>query len=193
MSEDKDSAFFADGVHEDILTNLALVNELKVVSRTTVTQYRDSKKTLKQIGDELGVAYILEGSVRRIGNKVRVTGQLINARTDEHVWAKSYDKDLTDVFAIQASLSQEIASALQAAITPQAQKFIERRPTENPVAYDAFLKGRDTRNNALAGRPAPLKQAEDYFQSAVDQDSKFAAAWGGLRARRDFLREARRA
>jgi TolB-like protein/Flp pilus assembly protein TadD len=180
MSEEKDSAFFADGVHEDVLTNLALVNELKVVSRTTVTQYRDSKKPLKQIGEELGVAYILEGSVRRVGNKVRVTGQLINARTDEHVWAKSYDRDLTDVFAIQASLSQEIASALQAAITPQAQKFLERRPTENPVAYDAFLKGRDSRNKARSGAPAPLKQAENYFQSAVDQDPKFAAAWGEL-------------
>jgi TolB-like protein/cytochrome c-type biogenesis protein CcmH/NrfG len=180
MSEEKDSAFFADGVHEDILTNLALVNELKVVSRTTVTQYRDSKKSMKQIGEELGVAYILEGSVRRMGNKVRVTGQLINARTDEHVWAKSYDRDLTDIFAIQASLSQEIASALQAAITPQAQKFIERRPTENPVAYDAFLKGRDIRNKSRTGRPGPLKQAEEQFQLAVNQDPKFAAAWGEL-------------
>ncbi len=180
MSEEKDSAFFADGVHEDLLTNLALVPELKVVSRTTVTQYRDSKKTMKQIGDELGVAYILEGSVRRVGNKVRVTGQLINARTDEHVWAKNYDRDLTDIFAIQASLSQEIASALQAAITPSAQKFLERRPTENPVAYDAFLKGRTIRNTMVSGRPAPLKQAEEFFQSAVDQDPKFAAAWGEL-------------
>lgn len=180
MSEEKDSAFFADGMHEDILTNLALINELRVVSRTTVVQYRDSKKTLRQIGDELGVAYILEGSVRRVGNKVRVTGQLINARTDEHVWAKSYDRDLTDVFAIQASLSQEIAGALQAAITPQAQKFIERRPTENPVAYDAFLRGRNTSNTMITGAPVPLKQAEEFFQSAVDQDTKFAAAWGEL-------------
>ena len=180
MSEDKDTGFFADGVHEDLLTNLALVSELKVVSRTTVMQYRGSSKSMKQIGEELGVAYILEGSVRRSGNKVRVTGQLINARTDEHVWAKSYDRDLTDVFAIQASLSQEIAGALQAAITPSAQKFIERRPTENPVAYDAFLKGRELRNTMRSGLPAPLKQAEDYFQAAVDQDPKFAAAWGEL-------------
>src|ERR1019366_4222673 len=180
MSDDKDTGYFTDGVHEDILTNLALIPELKVVSRTTVTQYRDSKKTLRQIGDELGVAYIREGSVRRSGNKVRVTGQLINARTDEHVWARSYDRDLTDVFAIQASLSQEIASALQAAITPQAQKFIERRPTENPVAYDFFLKGRDVRNRARSGLPVPLKQAETLFQSAVEQDPNFAAAWGEL-------------
>jgi TolB-like protein len=180
MSEEKDSAFFADGVHEDILTNLALIPELKVVSRTTVTQYRDTKKTLRQIGAELGVAYILEGSVRRAGSKVRVTGQLINARTDEHVWAKKYDRDLSDIFAIQASLADEIATALQAAITPEAKKQIERRPTENPVAYDAFLKARDTRNKARSGAPAPLKLAENYFQSAVDQDPKFAAAWGEL-------------
>src|SRR5262249_37892591 len=137
-----------DGVHEDLLTNLALVSELKVVSRTTMTQYRGTTKSMKQIGEELGVAYILEGSVRRSGNKVRVTGQLINARTDEHVWAKSYDRDLTDIFAIQATLAQEIASALQAAISPQAQKFLERRPTENPIAYDDYLKGRDIRNRA---------------------------------------------
>jgi TolB-like protein/Tfp pilus assembly protein PilF len=180
MSEEKDSAFFADGVHEDILTNLALVNELKVVSRTTVTQYRDTKKSMKQIGEELGVAYILEGSVRRAGNKVRVTGQLINARTDEHVWAKSYDKDLTDIFAIQSALAQEIASALSAAISPQAQKFIESRPTENPVAYDAFLQGRAIRNTMRSGLPAPLKRTEGYFQAAVEQDPKFAAAWGEL-------------
>jgi TolB-like protein len=180
MSEDKDTGFFADGVHEDLLTNLALVSELKVVSRTSVMQYRGTTKTLRQIGEELGVAYILEGSVRRAGNKVRVTGQLINARTDEHVWAKSYDRDITDVFAIQASLSQEIASALQAAITPQAQKFMERKPTENPVAYDAFLKGRQVINTMRNGVPGPLKEAEDYFQAAVDQDPKFAAAWGEL-------------
>ena len=181
MSEDKDaSAFFADGVHEDILTNLALIPELKVVSRTTVTQYRDTKKTLRQVGEELGVSYILEGSVRRVGNKVRVTGQLINARTDEHVWAKKYDRDITDVFAIQASLADEIATALQAAITPEAKKQIERRPTENLVAYDAFLKGRETTNNMPSGRRSDLIKAEGFFQTAVDQDPKFAAAWGQL-------------
>src|SRR5439155_10092310 len=114
--------------------NLALVSELKVVSRTTVTQYRDSKKTLRQIGAELGVAYILEGSVRRSGNKVRVTGQLINARTDEHVWAKSYDRDLTDIFAIQASLATEIAGALSTALSPATKTLIERRPTDNAAA-----------------------------------------------------------
>ena len=180
MSDDKDSGFFADGVHEDILTHLALIRDLKVVSRTTVTQYRDTKKTMRQIGEELGVAYILEGSVRRAGNKVRVTGQLINARTDEHVWAKAYDRDLTDIFAIQAALATEIADSLSATLSPDTRKLIARRPTENPAAYDAYLKGRDLRNRAAAGLPAPLKQAEKSFQTAVDLDPRFAAAWGEL-------------
>ena len=180
MSEDKDTGFFADGVHEDLLTNLALVPDLKVVSRTSVMQYRGTTKTMKQIGEELGVAYILEGSVRRSGNKVRVTGQLINTRTDEHVWAKSYDRDLTDIFAIQAALSQEIAGALSAAISPQTQKFLERRPTENPVAYDFYLRGRDLRNRSPTGAGPALREEEALFTSAVQQDPKFAAAWGEL-------------
>ena len=180
MSEDKENAFFTDGVHEDILTNLALIRDLKVISRTTVVRYRDSKKSVREIGEELGVAYILEGSVRRAGNKVRVTGQLINTRTDEHVWAKAYDRDLTDIFAIQAALAQEIAGALEAAISPQAQKQIARRPTDNPAAYDLFLRGRDTRNRAPTASPEALEKSEQLFQGAVDLDPNFAAAWGEL-------------
>ena len=180
MSDDKNNAFFTDGVHEDILTNLALIRDLKVISRTTVVRYRDSKKSVREIGEELGVAYILEGSVRRAGNKVRVTGQLINTRTDEHVWAKAYDRDLTDIFAIQAALAQEIAGALEAAISPQAQKQIARRPTDNPAAYDLFLRGRDTRNRAPTASPEALEKSEQLFQGAVDLDPNFAAAWGEL-------------
>jgi TolB-like protein/Flp pilus assembly protein TadD len=180
MSDDKDTGFFADGVHEDLLTNLALVPELKVISRTSVLQYRGTTKTMKQIGAELGVAYLLEGSVRRAGNKVRVTAQLINTRTDEHAWARSYDRDLTDIFAIQAALSQEIAGALSAAISPQTQKLLQRRPTENPVAYDLYLQGRDTRNRAPTASQAALARAETLFQRAVEADPSFAAAWGEL-------------
>lgn len=180
MSEAKENGFFSDGVHEDILTDLALIPELKVVSRTTVMRYRDSTKSLRQIGEELGVAYILEGSVRRAGNKVRVTGQLINARTDDHVWAKNYDRDLTDIFVIQADLAQEIASSLAAALSPQVQHQIAQQPTDNLVAYDFFLKGRDVQNRAASGIQAPLREAESLFKSAVEQDPKFAAAWGEL-------------
>ena len=180
MSEDKDTGFFADGVHEDLLTNLALVPELKVVSRTSVMQYRGTTKTMRQIGEELGVAYVLEGSVRRAGNRVRVTGQLINTRTDEHVWAESYDRDLTDIFSIQAELSKRIAGALSAAISPEMKKFLERKPTENPVAYDFFLKGRASRNNSPTSTAPAVREAEELFKSAVQQDPKFAAAWGEL-------------
>jgi TolB-like protein len=180
LSDEKDSAFFTDGMHEDILTNLALIGELRVVSRTSVMQYRSTTKPMKQIGTELGVAYLLEGSVRRVGNKVRVTGQLINARTDEHVWAKSYDRDLTDIFAIQAALAQEIAGALSTAILPATQRLLARRPTENPVAYDDFLRARASRNSGRVGTRAALREQEALFQSAVRQDPTFAAAWGEL-------------
>ena len=180
MSEEKDSLFFTDGIHEDILTNLALIRDLHVVSRTSVMQYRGTTKTIRQIGTELRVAYVLEGSVRRAGSKVRVTGQLINARNDEHVWAKAYDRDITDIFAIQAELSQEIAGALATALSPQVKTLIDRRPTENLAAYDLYLKGRDVLNRSPSGQPARLKEAEGFLQQAVDADPKFAAAWCSL-------------
>ena len=180
MSEDKDTGFFADGVHEDLLTTLALVPELKVVSRTSVLQYRGTTKTIRQIGRELGVAYVLEGSVRRSGNRVRVTGQLIDSRSDEHVWAKNYDRDLTDVFSIQTALSQEIAAALSAAISPQTRQLLDRRPTQSAQAYDFYLRGRDVRDRAPSGMAGPLREAIAFFKSAVTEDPKFAAAWGEL-------------
>ncbi len=178
MSEGKDGAFFADGMHEDILTNLALVRELHVVSRTSVMQYRGTTKTTREIAKELGVAYVLEGSVRRAGSKVRVTGQLIDARTDEHIWAKAYDRDITDVFAIQAELSQAIATALSAALSPQEKQLLDRRPTENLAAYDAYLKARGLRQ-LNAGSP---QESEPFLKEAVRLDPKFALAWAELAA-----------
>jgi TolB-like protein/cytochrome c-type biogenesis protein CcmH/NrfG len=179
MSEDKDNAFFTDGVHEDILTNLALIRELRVVSRTSVQSYRGTAKPMKQIAEELGVTYILEGSVRRSGNKVRVTGQLIHAATDEHVWAQSYDRDLTDVFTIQAELSQQIAGALKAALSPEEKVMIARRPTENPAAYDQFLRARDIRNRESNTRDS-FKRRVGLLEKAVELDPGFAQAWGEL-------------
>ena len=176
MSEEKDSGFFCDGIHEDILTNLALVRQLRVVSRTSVMQYRGTTKPMRQIAQELGVAYVLEGSVRRAGNKVRVTGQLIRAATDEHVWAKSFDRDLTDVFSIQAELSQEIAGALSAALSPEEKSFLERRRTENLAAYDAYAKARQLR----ASVSVTSLDVEPGLQRAVDLDPKFAEAWAEL-------------
>jgi TolB-like protein/Tfp pilus assembly protein PilF len=181
MSEEKDSAFFTDGIHEDILTNLALIRELRVVSRTSVMSFRGTTKPMKQIAQELGVTYILEGSVRRAGNKVRVTGQLIHAATDEHVWAQSYDRDLTDIFAIQAELSQQIAGALKAALSPEEKALIARKPTENPAAYDLFLRARDILNRENNTYAARLRQIA-LLQQAVDLDPAFAQAWGELAA-----------
>jgi len=175
MSEDKENAFFADGIHEDILTTLAVVRDLKVVSRTSVAQYRNTTKPIGQIAQELGVAYVLEGSVRRAGNKVRVTGQLIRAATDEHVWAKSYDRDLNDIFAIQSELATEIAGSLQSALSPQEKSLIDRRPTDNLAAYDDYLKARRD-----VQADFKLAEAETLLEQAVSLDPKFAEAWAEL-------------
>jgi TolB-like protein/Tfp pilus assembly protein PilF len=185
MSEDKDaSAFFADGMHEDLLTNLAFVRDLHVVSRTSVMQYRNTLKPISQIAQELKVAYVLEGSVRRAGNKVRVTGQLIRAATDEHVWANNYDRDLSDVFAIQAELSKSIAGALQAVLSPETKALLERRPTDNPAAYDAYLRARQLNNS---GAFLAVRDLVVLLRRAVELDPKFAAAWADLARNEAFV------
>src|SRR6478736_7205808 len=176
MSEEKDSAFFTDGIQEDILTNLALIPELHVVSRTSVMQYRNTTKTIRQIAQELGVTSVLEGSVRRAGNKVRVTGQLIKAGTDEHVWAKSYDRELSDIFAIQEALATEIAAALKTAITPQQKTIIAGRATTNVEAYNNHLKARNIILWSGVNR-ATLPDLDRLLQSAVQQDPNFVPAW----------------
>jgi TolB-like protein/Tfp pilus assembly protein PilF len=174
MSDEKGNEFFTDGIQEDILTNLALVHEIRVVSRTSVMQYRGTKKSIGQIAAELGVEYILEGSVRRAGSKVRVTGQLIHAATDEHVWAKAYDRDLTDIFAIQSELSQAIATELKAALSPEEKAAIERKPTEDSAAYDLYLRSR--RLTEAGDRAERLV----LLEKAVALDPSFARAWGDL-------------
>ncbi|MBI4622985.1 MAG: TIR domain-containing protein [Verrucomicrobia bacterium] len=180
LSDEKEAnAFFADGIHEDILTSLSNIRELRVTSRTTAAQYRDTKKSLRQIGEEIQVAYILEGSVRRAGNRVRITGQLINAATDEHLWAKSYDRELTDIFAVQAELAKAIASELHAAISPQEKSALERRPTENLAAYDLYLKARALRNLARP-TPADIAERKRLLERALELDPKFLQTWTEL-------------
>ncbi len=176
MSEEKDSAFFTDGIQEDILTNLALISELHVVSRTSVMQYRNTTKTIRQIAQELGVTYVLEGSVRRAGNKVRVTGQLIRAATDEHVWAKSFDRELSDIFAIQEALATEIAGALKTAITPQQKTIIAGRATTNVDAYNNHLKARDIILWSGISR-ATMPELDRLLHAAVQLDTNFVPAW----------------
>lgn len=176
MSEEKDSGFFTDGIQEDILTNLALIPDLRVVSRTSVMQYRNTTKTIRQIATELGVTYVLEGSVRRAGNKVRVTGQLIRAGTDEHVWAKAFDREISDIFAIQAELATEIAGALKTAITPQQKNIIAGRATTSVDAYNDYLKAREIRLWSGVTR-ATRPDLDRLLQAAIQRDPNFVPAW----------------
>jgi TolB-like protein len=182
MSSEKDNEFFADGVHEDVITNLAKIRDLKVISRTSVLAYRDTAaRNLKKIAAELGVASILEGSVRRAGNKVRVTAQLIDARTDEHLWAETYDGDTDDIFALQAKLAQQIATALKANLTAGERALIERRPTQDQVAYDLFLQGRILKQGLSATATREIYESViDLYERAVERDPGFAYAQAQL-------------
>src|SRR5213595_1115173 len=140
LSGDPDNTYFADGMQDDILTNLSKIGDLKVISRTSVMSYRGQARNVREIGKALGVSNILEGSVRRSGNKVRVNVQLIDATNDQHVWAEDYDGDLSDVFKIQTDLATKIASALQAKLSPTEKEQMTHKPTENSDAYLAFVQ-----------------------------------------------------
>src|SRR5216110_428688 len=180
LSDEKENAYFADGIQDDVLTNLSKIGDLKVISRTSVMPYRGKASNLREIGKTLGVGAILEGSVRRIGNRVRVNVQLINADTDEHMWAEDYDRDLTDVFAIQTDLAQQIVRELQAKLSPMEKAQIEKKPTQNPDAYLAFVRGHD-----LFTRPDKLRtdteEAEQQFEKATKLDPNFS--WPCINAR----------
>src|SRR5438034_5533352 len=141
LSAEKENAFFADGVQNEILTDLAKIADLKVISRTSVLIYKaGTPRNLREIGQQLGVAQVLEGSVQRAGSKVRVNAQLIDARNDKHLWAKTYDRELADVFAIETELAQAIASELQAKLTSSEKAAIEEKPTQDLVAYDFYVR-----------------------------------------------------
>src|SRR6266540_1414993 len=180
LSDEKENAYFADGIQDDIQTNLSKISDLKVISRMSVMSYRgDAVRNAREIGKALGVATLLEGSVRRSGNRVRVNVQLINANNDEHIWAEDYDRDLTDVFAIQTDLAQKIASALQAKLSPTEKARLDNRPTQNPDAYLLFIQAHDYANRPDHFRDDSLK-AEELFEQAIKLDPKFAAAFAGL-------------
>ena len=178
FSDDKENAFFADGIQDDILTNLAKIGDLKVISRTSVMPYRGKDKNVRDIGKALGVSAILEGSVRKSGNRVRVNVQLINADNDEHIWAEEYDRDLADVFAIQTDLAQKIATELQAKLSPTEKVMMTRKPTENGEAYLAFVQAHNLNMNLED--QAKLKQAEQLYERALQLDPNFALACARL-------------
>jgi serine/threonine-protein kinase len=174
LSDDQDNAYFADGIQDDVLTNLSKIGDLKVISRTSVMQYRGRPSNVREIGKALGVSNILEGSVRRSGNRVRVNVQLIDANTDEHVWANDYDRDVTDVFEIQSDLAQSIAQALQAKLSAGEKSQMTRKPTENGEAYLAFFQAHDL--SCAFEDFEKLKQSEQLYQRAIELDPNFALA-----------------
>jgi TolB-like protein len=178
-SRAEDDAFFVDGVHDDLLTQLARISALKVISRTSVMSYRDTEKPIPLIGRELGVSTVMEGSVQRAGDRIRINVQLIDATSDEHLWAEIYDRELTaaNIFEIQSEIATAIAGALRAALTLQESERLASRPTENLAAYEAFLLGRQS----LARRTtSSIAEATNYFQQAVNLDPQFALAYVGL-------------
>jgi TolB-like protein/Flp pilus assembly protein TadD len=180
LSDEKENAYFADGMQDDILTNLSKIGDLKVISRMSVMSYRgNGRRNAREIGKALGVATLLEGSVRRVGSRVRVNVQLINADNDEHIWAEDYDRNLTDVFAIQSDLAQKITSALQAKLSPNEKARLDNRPTQNPDAYLLFIQAHDYANRPDMFRDTSLK-AQQLFEQATKLDPNFAAAFAGL-------------
>src|SRR6516165_3870017 len=181
LSADKSNAFFADGVQDEILTDLAKVADLKVISRSSVIQYRDkAARNLRQIAQQLGVAHVLEGSVQRAASKIRVNAQLIDARNDAHLWAQTYDRDLADVFAIQSEIAKAIAEQLQAKLSPKEEAVVEAKPTKDMVAYDLYLKASEidrTRASSIGtGGAEGAKQEVALLDQAVTRDPAFVAA-----------------
>ncbi|NNG15270.1 MAG: tetratricopeptide repeat protein, partial [Gemmatimonadales bacterium] len=178
---DDESESFTSGVHDDLLTQLSKIGSLKVISRTSVMQYRGTQKTIRQIGEELAVATVLEGRIQRAGDRVRVSAQLIDAKTDEHLWAETYDQALSaaNIFAIQSDLAQKIAGALKATLAPRVAAQIEKKPTESLEAYDLYTRGRYLFNNKSTARDG-LEGAGQLFRQAIAADSGYAQAYAGL-------------
>jgi len=172
-----ENEYFSDGMTEDILTHLAKIRDLKVISRTSVMQYKNTKKTIRQIGEELNAGVVLEGSVRRAGDQVRITAQLIDAATDEHLWAEQYDKKYAQIFEIQSDVAQKIAAALEATLSPAEKARIETVPTSSTEAYTLYLKGRYLWNKRS---PEAMPTALRNFREAVAIDSNYALAWTGI-------------
>ena len=180
LSDNQENAFFADGVQDEILTELAKIADLKVISRTSVMQYKTGvARNLREIAKQLGVTHVLEGSVQRASGKVRVNAQLIDARTDAHLWASTYDRDLADVFAIQSEVAETIAAQLHARLSPNEKSAIEKPPTADLAAYELYMRAQalyaDTSDQLRAAEKLP--QAAHLLDEAVARDPHFLLAW----------------
>src|SRR5438128_8257292 len=180
LSQDKNDAYFADGVQDQILTNLAKVSDLKVISHTSVRQYKTgAERNMREIGRQLGVAYIMEGSVQRARDRLRINAELIDARTDTHVWAETYDRTAADLFAIQSELAQSIVSQLKAKLSPQQKAEIEERPTQDPDAFELYLRAKPSIDSYLNSTDvrAALLQALKSLDDAIQRDPNFVSAY----------------
>jgi TolB-like protein/Tfp pilus assembly protein PilF len=181
LSDDKGAAYFADGIQDEILTKLASIADLKVISRTSTAKYKSKPEDLKTVSQQLGVANVLEGSVQKASDKVRVNVQLIDARADSHLWAKSYDRDIKEVFTVETEVAQEIADSLQAKLSPAEANTLAAAPTKDTVAYDLFLRAEHEEllaENSL--RPESYEQAGAWYQQAIARDPNFALAMARL-------------
>jgi len=179
LSEDKANAYFAEGIQDEILTRLSKIADLKVISRTSTQHYKSAPENLPEIGKQLGVAHVLEGSVQRSGDGVRVNVQLIKAANDSHLWADTFDRKLTDIFSVESEVAKAIADQLRARLTGQEEQVIAAKPTDNPQAYDAYLRGL-AYSLKTANTPANVLGAQKYLKEAVRLDPKFALAWALL-------------
>ncbi|PYK88537.1 MAG: hypothetical protein DME40_12140, partial [Verrucomicrobia bacterium] len=178
-SEDKSNAYFTDGVQDEILTRLSKIRDLKVISRTSTQRYKNRSQKLSEIANELGVANLLEGSVQKTNDQVRINVQLIRAANDSHLWAETFDRKLTDIFSVETEVAKAIADQLRAHLTGQEEQVIAARPTDNPEAYDAYLRGL-AYSLKTANTPANALGAQKYLREAVKLDPKFALSWALL-------------
>jgi TolB-like protein len=177
LSKDEENAFFADGVQDEILTRLAQVGDLKVISRTSTQRFKNAPVDLPSIAKQLGVRHVLEGSVQKSADRVRVNVQLINAPTEAHLWAETYDRKLTDIFAVESDIAKRIADTLHAKLSGAEAQAIAKRPTANPEAHELYLKGRFFWNKRTG---TDLLRAVEQFQAAISKDPTYALAYAGL-------------
>jgi len=184
MSSNPEEGYFADGVTEELITSLSGVRQLTVIARTSVMGYKGTTQKVREIGRELEVGSVLEGSVRKAGNKVRITAQLIDAETEGHLWAQNYDRQLDDIFAVQSEIAEKVAGELRIRLVESEKKTLEKKPTENTEAYNNFLRGRELFRE---GTEASARQALSLFEKAIELDPKFAKAYVGVAECHRFL------